>query len=553
MRTLSLCLLLLFASALNADPETDYAALLEAFKNKEWSRSLELSEAFVKAHPEFKHAHAAYYMGGNAALNCDQFARGEVLYRALLKDHPQSRHAEKTRGELVTLLANARRLKDCIAQCDTNLKDDPEAASRDYWRMMRGECQFRLWLFKDAEQSLQAFLKDFPQSRYAGRARASLEQINPPLKADAHGVVQGYAGKYAQDARFARALKALPGHVAEAWKVLRETLGVELAGKGKVLFEFKDKAFVRDSERALATTIAINYEPVTLITLYTEHVVVHEEDFKSRVIHELKHAAFRGVMGQAYLDLPKWVREGLAVYGARQLEDRIHAVLSNEFFAGKDPRLVLDGIDDPDHDVTDYVEDAMAFAWLESRKPGAVHAFCKRLCAGEAYDKVFAELAGLEFGAALKAAAAQIKADIEKRLGTAEGELRSLQSEQAAAASRGNEAKWADETGIDKYNAWLKANPGHVLSAVARYRMARAFIAAGKHGDGRHVMAALVKEELRSTLCDDAQYWIAVSFETEKNTAEAEAAWGVLMRDYCWSSYAVKAKDTRTPAGPVRE
>ncbi|MBE7492715.1 MAG: outer membrane protein assembly factor BamD [Planctomycetes bacterium] len=553
MRILGACVLLLLASALRADAEGDYAKLLEAFQNKQWPRALELSEAFVKAHPGFRHTHAAYYMGGNAALNCNQPARGEPLYRALLKDHPQSRHVEKARTELVNLLADARKLADCIAQCDANLAAAPGHADAEYWHLMRGECQLRLWQFKQAEQSLSAFLKDHPQSRYAGRARAGLDQINPPLKADADGVVQGYAGKYAQDARFSRARAALPAHVAAGWAVLRETLGLELAGRGKVLFEFKDKGFTRDTERAIANTIAIEYQPVTLITLYTEHVVVHEEDFRSRVIHELKHAAFRGVMGQRYLDLPKWVREGLAVYGARQTEDRVHAVLSNEFFAGNDPRRVLDGIDDPDHDVTDYVEDALAFVWLESRRKGAVHEFCKRLCAGEDWDKLFAELAGMDLRRALDTAAREIHADLDRRLGDGERELRSIQSEQAAAQARRDEANWAATKGIARYEAWLDAHKDHLLAQVARYRLARALIAAGRHEQARRILAVVAADELRSTLTDDAVFWTARSFEIEGKSDQARAAWGVLMRDYSWCSYAVARKDTHTPAGPVKE
>lgn len=553
MRALAACLLLLLVAPLCADADGDYAALLASFKAKEWTKTLDQAEAFVKAHPDFKHTHAARYMGANAALNAEQYERGETLYRDLLAKHPTSSHADKTRSELVTLLSNARKLDACVTQCEENLKARPETPGVEYWRVMTGECRFRLWQFKQAETDLRAFLKDYPESRFRGRAESSLRGINPPLKLGANGVVEGYAGKYVDDARFHRALKALPAHFVEAWKVLRETLGVDLAGKAVVAIEFKDKGFVRDTERAIAETISLDYKPVTLITFYTEHVVVHEEDFKSRVIHELKHAAFRGVMGQGYLNLPKWVREGLAVYGARQTEDRAYALMSNEAFAGQEPRRVLDGIDDPDHDVSDYIEDAMAFVWLEARKKGAVHTFCKRLCAGEAYDKLYSELAGMEYALALKAAADSIKADFDKRLGSAEAELKSIQAAQGAAQGRGQEAKWATDTGIAKYAAWLKANPGHLLESVARYRMARAMVAANQHEDARREFAVVAADELRCTLTDDARYWIARSFELEGKAEQAEAAYGVLLRDFSWSSYAVKLKDTRKAAGPVKE
>jgi len=546
-------LLMLFALPLRADVDADYAVVLEAFKAKEWARTVDLAEAFAKANPEFKHTHAALYMGGNAALNAGQHDRGESLCRELIAKHPASKHADKSRSDLASILANARKLRACVVQCDANLKASPEYTGRDYWVVLKGECQFRLWEFKSAEATLKEFRKTFPQSRFAARADGCLALINPPLKAGSDGVVQGYAGKYADDVRFAKALKDLPGHIEAAWKVLRETLGMDLAGKARVLIEFKDKGFVRDTERALAETISIDYQPVTLITMFTEFVVVNPQDFKSRVCHELKHAAFRGLMGQAYIELPKWVREGLAVYGARQLEDRIAALLSNEFFAGGNPRRLIDGIEDADHDVTDYIEDAMAFAWLEARKKGAVHAFCKRLCAGESYQKLFAELAGMEYAAAIKTAEESIRADIEKRLGTPETELKSIQSEQAAAQGRGQEEKWARDSGVEKYAAWLKANPAHVLAAVARYRMARAMLAAKQYDKARAEFELVVADDMRCTQADDARYWIGRGYELEGKTAESEAAYGVLLRDYSWCGYAAQVQAAHKPAGPVKE
>ena len=548
----ALLVLLVSATLARADAPADYAALLAAFNNKDWTRTLDLAEAFVKDHADYRHVHAAYYMGGNAGVNSAQYERGEAMYRALLAKHLHSRHVGKARNELVNLLANARRLDDCIKQCRSNLEAEPEAIHRDDWRWRIGECQFRLWAFKEAEASLKAFLEGFPQSRHRARAQEHLAMINPPLKVGPGRVVEGYAGKYTHDVRFARELRALPGYVGAAWSMLRITLGLELSGKCEYVIEFRDKGFTREFERAVADTIALDYKPVTRIVFYTEHVVLSSADFRSRVIHELKHAAFRGAMGQAYLDRPRWVREGLAVYGAGQTKDRIAAVLGNEVFAGSDPRRVLDGIDDADHNVTDYIEDALAFAWLETRKKGAVHEYCRRLLAGEPYDKTFAALAGMEFAKALTVAADWIKTEIDVRLGKAEREFVSLQSEHVAASSRDGEGAWATG-GIARYEGWLKANPDHLLVPNARYRLGRALIAAGRHEDARRILALVAAEELRCTLTDDAQFRIARSFEIEGKAAEARAAYGVLLRDYCWSAHAIALQDKHQAAGPVKE
>ncbi|MCZ7604503.1 MAG: tetratricopeptide repeat protein [Planctomycetota bacterium] len=550
MLTRILLLSLLLAAPLFADAGADYQALLEAFKAKRYAETLEKAEKFTADHADYKYADAAHYMGGNAGLNGGDYARGEELYRALLEKHPGSRHAGKARNELVTLLDAARRLEDCIAQCEANLKAEPEGANRDRWTYMIGQSRFRLWQFEQAEKDLKAFQKQFPDSKLQNSAIYYLERINPKLEIDKNGLVTGYNGKFVDDARFQAALKRMPREVADAWKILKRTLGVDLKG-AQVVFEFRDKGFVRDTNRAITETIAVDYKPYTRIIFYTEHVVVSTEDHRSRIVHELKHAAFRDVMGQAYLDLPKWVREGLAVYGAEQLEDRLAAIVGGETFSGRDPRKLLDGIDDADHDTNDYLEDAAAFLWLEGRKKGAVHAFCQRLLKGEDYGKLYAELSGLPLREALDTAAAFTLELVEKRMGDAEEQFIRIRDEDFR---NGGKAEWVNEKGAEQYRAWLKANPDHPLAANCRYRLGKALINAGKYEEGRTSLRQVLElDQVRSSICDDAQYWIALSYEREGEAERAKQAWGVLLRDYSWSRAAIERKDTHHAAGPEKD
>jgi TolA-binding protein len=59
--------------------------------------------------------------------------------------------------------------------------------------------------------------------------------------------------------------------------------------------------------------------------------------------------------------------------------------------------------------------------------------------------------------------------------------------------------------------------------------------------------------QLTSTICDDAMYWIARSYEREGNPDQAANAWGEIMRDYSWSRYAIDNQHKYKPAGPMRE
>ena len=548
----TLLLLFILATPLLADAETDYAALLDAHRNKRYLEALEKAETFVADHADFKYAGAAYYIGGNGGLNAGEYDRAEALYKAMFRLHPDNKHISKARNELVTLYDAARKLDACIAQCETNIKAEPKSSYLDRWHYMIGQSRYRIWDFKQAESDLKAFKQKYPGSRYFNWAGYYLERINPPLKLDDNGVVQGYDGKYVQDVRFIEAMKRLPAEVKDAWKILKRTLGVELQD-ARVVFQFEDKGFRRDTTRATTETICVNYQPFTRMIFYTEHIVVSAEDHRSRIVHELKHAAFRDVMGQAYLDLPTWVREGLAVYGAEQLDDRLAAIIGGEVFSGKDPRAVLDGIDDADHDTSDYLEDAAAFLWLKSRRKGAVHEFCRRLLKGEEYQKLFAEISKLDFRDAMDAAAAYARELVEERLGKAEDEYLAIRDKEFAQRRARTHVDWYKTEGVKQYRDWLEANPAHPFAPNCRYRLGKGLIESGEHEDGRKVMQAVTElDQVHSSICDDAQYWIALSFERQGDQAAARQAWGVLLRDYSWSRQAIENQQKHKPAGPVK-
>lgn len=546
---LALILLLVAAPLYAETADNAYDALLQAHKSKRYSEALIQAEALLKDHADYKYAGSACYMGGNAGLMAGEYERAEALFRTMLEKHPENRHISKARNELVTVLDFARKLADCAAQCEANLKAAPDDAECDRWRYMIGQCNFRLWKFEQAEKDLKAFKAAYPKSKWVNSADYYLQRINPKISADANGVAAGYDGKYIDDDRFKAALKALPQFVAQGLKDLKTTLGVDI-NFVPVLFVFEDKGFVRDTNRAFVETICIDYKPVTRMVLYTEHVVVSEADFRSRITHELKHAAFRELMGEAYLNLPHWVREGLAVYGASQLEDRLAAIVGGEFFAGREPRDVLDGIDDADHDTNDYLEDAAAFLWLEGRKQGAVHAFCRRVLKGEHYGKLYAELAGVPLREALDTAALFARELINERMGKGEAQLAKIRAEDTRNADK---ARWLESTGQAQYEAWLKDNPDHPLTANARYSLGKALVLARRFEEGRKYLQQVCDlDQLRSTICDDAQYWIARSYEDAGETDNAKAAWGVLLRDYSWSRQAIANRNRYQPAGPVK-
>jgi hypothetical protein len=285
-------------------------------------------------------------------------------------------------------------------------------------------------------------------------------------------------------------------------------------------------------------------------------VVLFPEDFHSRVIHELKHAGFRGIMGQKYLDLPKWIREGLAVYGAGQYPDRFRQILSNQAFGGTDPRKVLDGIDDPDnkHTTDDYLEDAFFFVWLSGQKKEGTIEFCRRLVLGEDYKKIIADVCKLTYGEIMELAAHVLEVTIKGWFGDEYDAYNKLRTEEAKAEQNGTESlkNWLNKGGLKAYQDWYEKNWRDIFAPLVRYRIGKGLNAVGQYEEARKILVAVRDECDRvSTICDDAAYQYALSFELAGDNEGAEREFGIFLRDYSWCSYAADAAKKYKAAGPV--
>lgn len=540
--------------AIAGNPDTDYKAMIKAWRAKEYARALDLAEEFLAVNPDYKYASGALYTGGSAGLRSKQYARAEVMYRELIRRFPKYKKTDEGRNELVTVLSRARKLAECIEQCDENLAAMPDAKAAARWIYMKGETLFRLWRFEEAKAALEAFVVEHPESSLVRNARYYLDRIDPDWVVDENGIVAGYAGKYVGDVRLAAALVDLPKHVEAAYAGIRKRLGVDLRGKVNLVFRFED-AGARGGDRAYTATIARGGKPAIEMLFRTEYIVLSTTDFASRIHHEMKHAGFRQLMGQAYLNLPKWVKEGLAVYGADQLAVRESAILGDTVFGGGDPEKIVRRIDSRDFGLDDYLASALAFTWLESKQRGNVKRFCKRLLAGEDHREIFGDLAGMPVEKALEQAQEFARARVETLLGTGYREYRAVRDANFAAARKGNDARnaWLLDDGEEAYTAWLGKYKGHPLEPNARYRLGKALVYAGRNAEAREWLRLVAAEDFdRSSISDDAAFWIAESWDRQGDEKQAREAFGALLRDFSWATNVTKKVDEGyQPAGPV--
>jgi hypothetical protein len=382
------------------------------------------------------------------------------------------------------------------------------------------------------------------------------DQIDPPWDIDENGLVS-YSGKYDGDIRLEAAVKSLPADMEAGFRMLEERLGLDLRPHTRVIYLFKDADNkTKPGLKASTFIVGRDNEPTVVMSFYSEYVVSQPESYRQTISHEIKHAGFKGILGQFYEDLPKWIREGLAVWGSNDVDTRLQLVLSNKIAAGKDPMTVLDGIDDGDRNEADYMEDALAFEWLESKKPGNVKAFCRDLAKGKPYREIWADLSGMPYADAMAEANAHCRKRAASALGQAYTDFVPLRKAHEKALNAGMDAtrKWLTEGGKIALEKWLAENPSHPAEPFTRFCLARSLARDGQGTACRKLLQHILDEDgLRCTLLDDAQFWIGVSYNWEKDFDNARAAFGVLLRDFPCSHSAKQVVGKFPAAGPVTE
>ncbi len=549
-------LYLLLLSAVSPLPAASLEDMEKALSQKDYALALAQAQALGEEDPDDPKLPSLLNRAGSQAGAEKRLAPAAAFYEELLRQSPESRYAERARTELAACYSGLRRLEDCIEQAKENLRLYPKSRSVPYWEFLVAQSSFRLWRFEEAEKQLRAFLSAYPNGPLAKHARSCLEDINPDWELSADGVV-AYSGKYEEDIRFQKALHELPTRQKEAFGFLEERVGIDLEEHTEILYRFADaNRNPQGGLIAVTRVIGVENEPTTVVRFYSEHVVASPETFATTLVHEIKHAGFIGIMGHPYDSLPKWVREGLALYASNDHLMRVRSVLLNEVVAGRDPLKVLDGIDDPDHTLADYLEDGLAFAWLESLQEGNVKLFCRRLVAGEGYQQILSEISGMPYANAIQAIDAYCLEQVQQALGEGYEQFQPLRKANIAAFNQGAEAtaNWLNSGGQQASEAWLTEHPQHLLEPYARFCLARALIRAGQFEQGRETLKPVLTEDSRkSSLQDEAQLWLGISYLRQGNQGKAREAFGVLLRDYSFSSSAKKVAGQMPPAGPVTE
>ena len=493
---------------------------------------------------------------GSDLAKASRFGDTALYYQLVSDAFPDHAQIESIHTDLLGCYYHQRQLKRALDLTRKNLKRYPDSQWFEYWRFLDAQIQYRLYQFDAAKKAYEAFLTDYPDSQYARYAKGDLGRIDPDIEVDVHGIIRTRS-RLAQDVRLQKAIADLPGLIEEGYGQLEDRLGVDLRKSTAILYSFIDKGpKVSGGSQATTRVIGIQNTPTTVVYFYCDAVVTDPHSYAVTAVHELKHAGFIGQMGAAYHDLPEWVREGLALWGTDDIDTRLHTVLSNTVAGGKDPMSALDGIEDIEHDYRDYMEDVLAFEWLESVKPGNVRTFCRRLIAGENYQAIWSDLAGMPYDKAMQQANAHCRSRVVKALGDAYDGFVPLRlaSDRAAQAGNAAAAEWTASEERQQLESWINENKTHFASPYARFTLGRSLVMAGEHKAGRAWLRTLLEPDaLRSSLMDNAHYWLGVSYNFERDFEKSKEAFGILLRDFPNSTSAPKIRGKFQPAAPVAE
>lgn len=222
-----------------------------------------------------------------------------------------------------------------------------------------------------------------------------------------------YSGKYARDPAFQKIIRDLDQKRRDALAEVKARLGLEAADAARIVIAFEDaipakpQTLARFEGAAFETSGSAAGKKEVRILIRPEFLVSGRHDLPTELAHEMVHAVMRQRMSEeAYGAVPKWAREGLAVWCAKQTGDRFLARLVSAK-AFRDPERVFPGIDRGEHGFDRYAEYGAAFDHLAAADAAAPGRFAGLLLSGVAAAEAVGRITGGTFDAFRAAARAR--------------------------------------------------------------------------------------------------------------------------------------------------
>jgi len=210
---------------------------------------------------------------------------------------------------------------------------------------------------------------------FGRRAAAILAVMSGALATRAElNLLDSYHGKYAGQNRFEKAVHEVEAAYDAGLKSVAEKLGLAPASGKTITVVLRD---ARDENAEILVPYAeapfkTRWEgDDAQIILHAEFMMTGRYDPPRSLVHELTHAVVRThISPEAYKGVPTWLREGLAVWAADQIEEKAVAL---HCFSDQDAEQWVRGLQDTRdaESLTRYAEYGLAIEFLYRQKGAA--------------------------------------------------------------------------------------------------------------------------------------------------------------------------------------
>ncbi|MBW1872588.1 MAG: tetratricopeptide repeat protein, partial [Deltaproteobacteria bacterium] len=205
-------------------------------------------------------------------------------------------------------------------------------------------------------------------------------------------------GKYAQYDEFWSLVNDISIIRKQALQTVQDRTGLVIANQARFVLKFNDVS-ARSEFGASSMPVRSQIGDVTLVTISSEQLILGVMDIDASLVHEFIHGAMRQQMGlKNYRALPKWIREGIAVWGAGQLQERTRNVIAAAYLEERDPVSVVHQLDNMHNSSDDYLVDAILFEYIEqAHGVEVVRSLIARVVAGDNYIEAIEDATGLNW------------------------------------------------------------------------------------------------------------------------------------------------------------
>ena len=339
-----------------------------------------------------------------------------------------------------------------------------------------------------------------------------------------------YSGRFARDPRFLRRVGEVRDLIPGIADEVGQRLGLTDGPPPRIRVRFVDGRtnLVKDLYLGKVSTEVLDGLTCEVISIRTESLVGEEFDLVELLGHEITHCFQGAAYGRRAWSLPRWVVEGMAVWGAGHGNEFLGACYLRTCDAiGWDPvEQLIHGLKElkDREDWGSYAEAYLAFAMIEEvLGPEAVRRFARELAVTPDVERALRRSTGLELPEFYKVARGWATSRVRRDLFDLEF--------YAPARKAFDERRFADA--LPEYDSFLADRPDSLLRPLALADRALCRVETGDLEGAEADLAASVASDRSAGSLNRMRRWVRMNLDVKKGQwADVEREAGLFLFDY---------------------